>query len=160
MTLLEILALIAGIIGLIGSFVPGIPGPPVSCGGLLLMYLNASKGGGDPISMRLLVIWIVITVAVVVIGYVIPAFFTKLTGGSKYAARGSLIGLFAGALIPPVGMFVGSLIGAFIAEFLFADKGVWKSFVSSIGAFAGFIATTGLNIICSGLMLYYIIAAL
>ena len=159
MLVLAILAVVAGVIGIIGSLFPGIPGPPLSWLGVLLMYFYGRAGKGDPISTKLLLIWLAIVIVVAVVGYIIPSYTTKLTGGSKYASRGAIIGLFAGLFIPPVGMIVGSLLGAFLADFIFEDKGVWASFKASIGAFAGFMCTTGLNIICSGLMMYYIIAA-
>jgi uncharacterized protein YqgC (DUF456 family) len=124
------------------------------------MYFYGKSGKGDPITPKLLLIWLAIVIVVAVIGYVIPSYTTKLTGGSKYASRGAMIGLIAGAFIPPIGMILGSLLGAFLADFIFDDKGVWKSFKSSIGAFAGFMCSTGINIICSGVMMYYIIAAL
>lgn len=159
MIVLAILAVVAGVIGIIGSLFPGIPGPPVAWLGLLLMYFYGRGGNGDPITVKFLIIWLAVVIIVSVLAYVIPSYTTKLTGGSKYASRGAIIGLFAGMFIPPVGMILGSLLGAFLADFIFEDKGVWKSFKSSIGAFAGFMCTTGINIICSGLMMYYIIAA-
>lgn len=160
MIVLAILGILAGVIGIIGSLFPGIPGPPLSWAGLLLMYFYGKSGNGDPISTRLLLIWLAIVIVVAIVGYIIPSYTTKLTGGSKYASRGAIIGLFAGIFIPPIGMIVGSLLGAFLADFIFDDKGVWKSFKASIGAFVGFMCTTGINIICSGLMMYYMIVAL
>ena len=83
--------------------------------------------------------------------------FTKLTGGSKYAGWGALIGLFVGIFLTPVGMILGSLAGAFIAELIVADKDATSSLKSAFGAFLGFISTTGLKLIAAGVMMYYII---
>ena len=117
-TTIAIIAIIAGIIGIIGSIVPGLPGPPLSWVGLLLLYL----WGKEPMTTGFLLLWLAITVVVTIIDYFVPVYFTKLTGGSKYAGWGAMIGLFAGLIIPPVGMIVGSLLGAFVAEFIFAKK--------------------------------------
>ena len=68
-----------------------------------------------------------------------------------------MIGLFAGLIIPPVGMIVGSLLGAFVAEFIFAKKDTFTSLKSSLGAFLGFIFGTGIKIASSGVMMYYIV---
>ena len=158
MTLLAILAIIAAVIGIIGSIVPGIPGPPVSWVGLLLIYLNhGTNAAGDDLSLTLLLVWLGVTIVVTVLDYVVPAFFTRVTGGHKAASVGAVIGLFAGMFIPPVGMILGSLIGAFLADFLIADNGIWGSFKASVGAFIGFLAGTGLKLIASAVMFYYII---
>ncbi len=152
-TTIAIIAIIAGIIGIIGSVVPGLPGPPISWVGLLLLYL----WGKEPMTTGFLLLWLAITVAVTIIDYFVPVYFTKLTGGSKYAGWGAMIGLFAGLIVPPVGMIVGSLLGAFVAEFIFAKKDTFTSLKSSLGAFLGFIFGTGIKIASSGVMMYYII---
>lgn len=152
-TTIAIIAILLGIIGIIGSIVPGIPGPPLSWLGLLLLYL----WGKEPMTTGFLLLWLAITVAVTIIDYFVPAYFTKLTGGSKYAGWGAMIGLFAGLILPPVGMIVGSLIGAFVAEFIFAKKDTFTSLKSSLGAFLGFLFGTGIKIVSSGVMMYYII---
>ena len=161
MTVLAILAVVAGIVGIIGSVVPGIPGPPIGWLGMLLAYIaKGTNGSGDPMSAKLLIIWLVITVIVTILDYVIPAYFTRLTGGSKVAARGAIAGLFIGLFVPPIGIIVGTLLGAFLADFFIEDKGAWASFKSSIGAFLGFLGGTGIKLIASGFMMYYIIVYL
>jgi len=158
MTVLAIIAIIAGVVGIIGSIVPGLPGPPLSWIGLLLVYLgHGTNGSGDEMTLALLFIWLGITILVTVLDYVVPAYFTRVTGGHRAASVGAIVGLFAGMFIPPVGMIVGSLLGAFLADFIFADNGIWGSFKASIGAFIGFLAGTGMKLIASGVMMYYII---
>ena len=158
MSTLAIFAVIAGIIGIVGSIVPGIPGPPISWIGLLLAFFaKGLDAGGEPMTVTALLIWLGVVVAVTILDYVIPAGFTKITGGSKAAATGAIVGLFAGMFLSPVGMVAGSLLGAFIADFFIADRGLWGSFKSSIGAFLGFILGTGLKLIVSGLIMYEII---
>lgn len=159
MSILEIFALLAGIIGIIGSIVPGLPGPPISWVGLLLVYI-AGSDGGHPVTTTALFVWLAVTVFVTILDYVIPAKFTKMTGGSKAASWGAIIGLFAGMFIPPVGMIFGSLLGAFLGELLVADKDAVQSAKASIGVFIGFIIGTGLKLVVDGLMLYYIIVAI
>ena len=111
-----ILAVIAGLIGIIGSVVPALPGPPVAWIGMLLMYLwGGTNGAGDPMSTTTLLIWLGITTAVTVLDYVVPLWFTKLTGGSKYAGWGAAIGLIVGMFVPPIGLIVGTLLGACIS---------------------------------------------
>jgi len=152
-TFIAILAVILGIVGIIGSVVPGLPGPPLSWVGLLLLYF----WGADPMTLRFLLLWLAVTVAVSVLDYVVPGYFTKVTGGSKYGGWGAIIGLFVGLFAPPVGMIAGSLIGAFAAELLFARKDTATSLKSALGAFLGFLFGTGIKLISAGLMMYYIV---
>ena len=151
--MLETFAIIAGVIGILGSILPGLPGPPVSWIGLLLVYL----AGSSEMTTAVLLIWLAITVAVTIMDYVVPSMLTRATGGSKTAGRGALVGLFLGLLYPPIGIFLGTMGGAFLAELLIEDKGKWSSFKASIGAFLGFIFGTGMKLACSGVMMYYII---
>ena len=156
MSILEVLALICAVIGIIGSIVPGIPGPPVSWIGMLAAFF-AVRDGATPMSTTFLLVWLGITTLVTVLDYFIPAWFTRVTGGHKAAATGAILGLIAGMLLTPIGMITGALLGAFLAEFLVENQGVWDSFKASIGAFLGFIFGTGLKLIVSGIMFYYIV---
>ncbi len=157
-----ILAVLAGVIGIVGSVIPALPGPPVSWLGLMILYFwgNGTDGAGDPMSLTFLLVWLGITVAVCIIDYLVPAWFTKLTGGTKAAGRGALVGLLAGMFIPPVGIILGTLLGAFLAELVFADKNGWESAKSALGAFMGFLCGTGIKLIASGMMMYYIVVYL
>ena len=161
-TIIIILAVVAGIIGIAGSILPGLPGPPVSWAGLLILYIwgSGTKGAGEPISTSFLLIWLAITVVVCVIDYVVPAYFTRVTGGSKVAGRGAIVGLIVGMLVPPVGIILGTLAGAFLAEFIVSRKSGWQSTKSAVGALLGFLFGTGIKLIASGLMMYYIIVYL
>ncbi len=157
-----ILAVLAGIIGIAGSVIPGLPGPPISWLGLLILYIwgNGTNAAGDPMSTKFLLIWLVITVIVCVIDYVVPAYFTRITGGSKAAGRGAIIGLIIGMFVPPVGIILGTLAGAFMAEYLVSRKSGWQSTKSAVGALLGFLFGTGIKLMASGLMMYHIIVFL
>ena len=131
---IAIVAVLCGIIGIIGSIAPALPGPPISWVGMLILYFwGGTNGAGETMSLSILLIWLAIVILVTILDYVVPAYFTKLTGGSKYASIGTTVGLIAGLFIPPVGMILGSLLGAFIAELIFAGKSAgFKGTVSLI----------------------------
>ena len=157
-TFFVVIAVILGIVGIVGSVVPGIPGPPLSWLGMLLMYFfGGVNSAGAAMTPKVLFIWLAVTTVVTVLDYVIPVWFTKLSGGSKYAGYGAIIGLFVGLIFPPVGIILGTILGAFIAEFAFAQKGAEVSVKSAFGAFMGFLLTTGLKLLAAGWMLYEII---
>ena len=156
---LIIIAVLLGVVGIVGSVIPGLPGPPLSWVGLLLMFFfGGTNAAGEKMTLTFLLVWLAVTIVVTIVDYIVPAWFTKLTGGSKYASRGAIIGLFAGLIFPlPFGMVVSSLLFAFLFELIFAGKGTGASLKSSFGAFLGFLSGTGIKLISSALMLYYII---
>lgn len=156
MNVMEILALVAAVFGIVGSIVPGLPGPPVSWVGMLLVFF-AEKGTDNPMTLTTLIVWLVITIVVSILDYVVPAWTTRAAGGHKAASTGALIGLVAGIFLTPVGMIAGALLGAFIGELMVTDKGVFAAFKAGLGAFVGFIFGTGLKLITSGIMCYLIV---
>ena len=100
MIVLKIIAVILGIVGLLGCILPVLPGPPLSWVGMLLIFLTGSSG----MSTGLLIAWLVVTIVVSILDYVVPSWVTRKTGGSKTAARGTLVGLFIGLIFfPPLG---------------------------------------------------------
>ena len=110
---ISILAIVAGIVGILGSILPGLPGTPISWVGLLLLYIwgNGTNAAGDPVTTKMLLVWGVVVAVVSVIDYFVPMYFTKLTGGSRHAERGAMVGLILGIIFTPVGMILGSFLG-------------------------------------------------
>ena len=160
MTSLEIFAIICAVLGIIGSIVPGLPGPPLSWVGLLLVFFAGNRGECEPISTTFLLVWLGITTVVTILDYVLPGWFAKSTGGHKEASWGAIIGLFAGMFLTPIGMLAGALLGAFIGEFYFAQQDAMHSVKASLGAFLGFIFSTGMKLIAAGIMAFYIFKAI
>ena len=153
-TLIVILAILAGIIGIAGSILPALPGTPISWVGLLLLFL----WGPEEIPLKTLVIWGIIVVLVSVVDYIVPMYFTKVTGGSRYAERGAMAGLIIGIFLTPVGMILGSFLGAFISELYWGKKDSVGALKAAFGSFLGFITGTGLKTIVAVLILWKIFA--
>lgn len=151
MIALQIIAIVLAVVGIIGSIIPGLPGPPVSWVGMICAYFcKGTDSGGDPMSMTCLIIWLVITIVVTVLDYIVPAYLTKITGGHKAASWGSIIGLFVGLFIPiPFAMLIVSFLGAFVGELLFAKADTWASFKAACGTFLGFLAGTFMKLVVS-----------
>jgi len=157
METLEIFALILGFVGLVGGFLPVLPGPPVSWVALLLIYLTDTQIGIDS---RMLIVWGVVVVVVTVLDYVLPAVFTRLTGGHKAAQHGATIGLVAGMFLTPIGMIAGSFIGAFIGELFTEGQDAFDALKAACGTFFAFILTTGAKVIVSAVILFRIFSAI
>lgn len=154
-TVLIVIAIILAIVGIIGSIVPGLPGPPLSWIGLLLAFLSHKLGGAD-MSLTFVLIWLGVTVIVSILDYTVPAKFTKLAGGSKAGSRGALIGMIIGIFLTPIGMIPCSLAGAFLAEMFQENKTAGQAFKAALGTFAGFLVGTGMKLIVSVTMAFYI----
>lgn len=151
-TLLIILALVCGIVGLLGSVLPALPGAPISYVGLLLL-LPCEEATISNVTLWICGIFLVI---VSVLDYIAPVWLTNLSGGGKQATRGSVAGLIAGLFFfPPWGLILGPFVGAFIGELMeSASKG--KALKVALMSFVGFVLTTGLKIIYSGILLFMI----
>ena len=151
-TIIIILAILAGVVGIAGSIIPGLPGPPISWVGLLLLFL----WGPEEVPTKALLIWGVVMVAVSIIDYVVPMYFTKATGGSRFAERGAMVGLLLGIIFTPIGMILGSFLGAFLSEVYWGKKSAGAALKAAFGSFLGFITGTGLKTIVSVLILWRI----
>ena len=84
-------------------------------------------------------------------------YFTKLTGGSRHAERGAMVGLILGIIFTPVGMILGSFLGAFLMELYYNDKGASQALKAAVGSFLGFITGTGLKTKVSVILMWKII---
>ena len=148
---IDVIAVILALAGIVGCFLPVIPGPPLSWGALLLLYFF----GNGEMSLKFLLIWLGITIVVTILDYVVPAQFTRLTGGSKAAGRGSLVGLLLGLIFfPPWGMIAGAFLGALLAEVFINRSSVADSVKPALGSFAGFFFGTFIKLVASVLMMW------
>ena len=137
---------------------PALPGPPISWVGLLVAFFaRRLADGGNEITRTCLLVWLAVTVIVTIVDYVIPAKFTKLSGGSKAGSWGAMIGLLAGIFFTAVGMIAGCFLGALIGELLFGKREFGASCKAALGAFAGVMAGTGIKLITTVMMMFYII---
>lgn len=151
---MEIIWIILGavfvIAGLIGAFLPIVPGLPLSYFGLVILQLLHA-----PFSITFMLVWLVLGIVFsFVLDNVIPAWATKRSGGSAYGVAGSVVGLIAGLFFPPIGFIVGPLLGAFVGEMISGQKSD-QALRSALGAFAGFMAATGLKVMAAGMIAFY-----
>ena len=148
-----ILAILIGVVGIAGSILPALPGTSFSWIGLFLLYM----WGPQAVPAKVLIIWGVVVMIVSAVDYVVPMLLTKATGGSKYAERGSIIGLLAGIILTPVGMILGSFLGAFLAEMYWGGKEAKLALKAALGSFLGFLLGTGIKTIAACLILWQIV---
>lgn len=143
-TLINILCLILLFLGILGTFLPVLPGLLLSICGLLIY-----KFGTDA-DLPMIYVWAfgILTVASVVLNYVIPAKTNQKYGGTRWGSIGSIIGTIVGIFLPiPLGFLVGMFAGVFIGELLHDSKDINKALKSTKGAFIGFIYGTGFSLV-------------
>lgn len=142
--LIDILCLILLFLGILGTFLPVLPGLLLSICGLLIYKF----GTESDLSMIYIWTFIILTIASVILNYVIPAKTNQKYGGTRWGSIGSVIGTIVGIFIPiPLGFLVGMFAGVFIGELLHDSKDINKALKSTKGAFIGFIYGTGFSFV-------------
>jgi uncharacterized protein len=153
--ILLILGIICMIIGIIGCLVPVLPGPPISFLGIILLHLT--KFG--QFTSAILITFVIVTVLVTILDYIVPIWGTKRFGGSKYGTRGATVGLIIGFFLGPLGIVLGPLIGAFVGEMIFKDD-MSYAFKAGFGSLLGFLTGIGLKLAASFVMTFYFVKEL
>lgn len=150
------LGVVCIIIGLIGAFLPVIPGLPFSYAGLWVLQLS----GAAQFSTFFLVAWGIVVVLVLLLENFIPAYTTKKYGGSVYGVTGSTIGMILGMLFfPPIGFFLGTLVGAFIGEFIYKQD-ITIALKSAWGSFIGFLTGTAIKVTIAAMIAFSFFSAI
>lgn len=137
--------------GIIGCIMPALPGPPLSFAALVLLKFAV----GDFLTVELLIILGVLTLAVSVLDYLIPSWGAKVFGASKYGVWGSFIGMILGIFFfPPLGMIIGLLLGAIIGEVL-AGQNRSAALKAGLGSFLFSLIAMFLKLSLSVVMAFY-----
>ena len=153
--LLQSVAIVCGAVGLLGAVLPALPGPPIAYAGALLLLLCP----GAEVSTTFLVASGIIMLVITVVDYLLPVWFTKMSGGSKESVRGALAGMVLGLFFLPWGLVLGPFLGAFAGEYIACNR-AGKAFKVASASFIAFLVTTMLKIIYGVVILFYIVKAL
>ena len=151
-TFLSIIALLCGIAGIIGSIVPILPGPALAFIGLVCAYF----GSAGTITTSTLWVWGIVTIVVCIMDYILPAYFSRMFGGSKAGMMGATIGIFAGMFMGPIGVIVGPFAGAVLGEMISEHRTLDEALKVGFGSFLSFIVGTGIKLVVTVMMTYYI----
>jgi len=151
---MELLWIILGtffiVVGLAGAFLPVLPGLPFSYAGLLVIHFS----GVVQFTTFFLVAWGIVVVTILILENALPAYTTKKFGGTVYGVTGSTIGMILGMLFfPPLGFFLGTLIGAFIGEMIYKQD-VNIALKSAWGSFIGFLTGTAIKVTVAGMIAF------
>lgn len=149
---LSILAVVFGVVGIIGSVVPIIPGVILSYAGLLCAFF-CSDSLMSPVTVW---IWLAIVAVVSVVDYFLPAYMTRIFGGSRASVVGATIGLVVGLFFTPIGMILGTFLGAVTGELLNDRSDFVRALRAGVGSFLSFIVGTGIKLLTAFGILFYI----
>ena len=113
MSIIEVIVAVLLLVGLAGIVVPVIPGLVVILGALLWWAIDLNTTTG----------WVVLAVAVAflavgtVVKYVIPGRQLKAAGVPRSTLMiGGLVGIVGFFVIPVLGLFIGFVLGVYVAE--------------------------------------------
>ena len=150
---LSIIAIILGLVGLVGAILPVLPGTIISFAGLLCISFTEDSEVG----ITLLVVWGLLSVVVIVMDYILPGYFSKRFGGTKYGSWGATIGTLLGIFLGPVGILLGPFAGAFIGEMIGQKLTTQEALRVGFGSLMSFVVGTGFKLVAGSFMLYHII---
>ncbi len=130
-----VVATILVIVGLVGTVLPALPGVPmVFCGLLLAAWADGFAHVGG-LTLFVLGVLTVITLAIDFIAGVLGA---KKVGASRYAVIGAALGTLLGLFFGLPGLLLGPFVGALAGE-LIAGGTLRKATGVGAGAWLGFL---------------------
>lgn len=143
------LAVLLFVLGAVGCVLP-YPGTLVTLGGCIVWALSR----GEPYPSVWL--WVALA-ALAVFGSFVDTVFSMLGakhfGCSRSAFWCSALGMIIGAFFFPLGLLVGPFLGAFLGEWLLANRSVEDSAKSGAGALLGVLMGVGAKYVIFWLML-------
>lgn len=133
-------------IGTIGCFLPVLPGPPIAYAAL---FLALARGDHSSPGVATLVVAGVVTVAVLVLDWIVPALGAKKFNCSRVGMFGCFVGTVVGLFFLPVGVVAGPFLGALAGELL-SGKPFGRSLKGAFGALLGYACGVALKVACCG----------
>ena len=150
--ILIITGIILNILGIIGIVVPALPGIILNYLALFLLYISR---GEEAIGLSALIMFGLLTLLVALLDYILPLAGTKKLGASRTGIIFAVIGMITGMIFfPPLGIFFGLLIGAFVGE-LIAGKSQSQAFKAGFVTFLGILTSMVVKLMLAVVMTVY-----
>lgn len=132
MTLAVLVAALLVAVGLVGIVVPILPGSILVVAGVLVW--TAAEGGA--LAWSVFAVVAVLVAAGAVVKYVVPGRRLQVAGiPASTQAAGALLGVVGFFVVPVVGLFLGFVLGVYLAELRrVGSSEAWPSTVHSLKA--------------------------
>ena len=132
MTTTDLIAALVIAVGLVGILVPVLPGSILVVGAVL----GWAVAVGEPTAWAVAVIATALVAAGVVVKYVVPGRRLQVAGiPATTQWVGALLGVVGFFVVPIVGLFLGFVLGVYLAELVrVGSKQAWPSTVHSLKA--------------------------
>ncbi len=144
------------LLGVIGTVVPVIPGHVLIFAAALVPWFTLPDHGGLQ-WWGLAALGAGILLAQLV-EFLSGAVGSRWFGGSRWGAAGAFVGGLVGLFFFPIGLFLGPLLGAVLAEWMIAKKEARSATVSGIGSLVGTVAGLAMKVTIALLMAAYLVA--
>lgn len=149
------LTLLLSLIGIAGVVIPVLPGTTLILGAMLVHKWVVPEALGWSAFIWIGAIW-VISILADLAGVLIG---TRMTGGTRWGMAGAGIGTLVGMWFSLRALFFGTILGAIVAEKLFAEKSDKAALLAGLGAAAGFVLSTVARLICAvGMLAIFLLA--
>ena len=139
---------------MLGTLLPVLPGTPII---VLAGIIYGAGTGFEGITITNLVILGIVSLMAEGIEYIFTIIGAKRYGANKIGLIGGIIGMFIGIFtLGPLGIVVGSLVGAVLAEFLTGRK-LEEAFKVGLGSLIGVVGGMIMTFFISIMMSIWII---
>lgn len=160
---IDILIFVCGglvlVVGYVGCVVPVLPGPPIAYIALLLRAIQTD--GTPPLTIKAMIIFAVIAVAVTLFDNIVPIIGARRYGATIWGIVGCIVGMIIGLIFFPffgLGLIIGGILGAAGGELLRGQTRE-QAFKASLGTFLGTLLGVVAKIIVCSLFTFYFIYA-
>ncbi len=128
--------------GVVGAVLPVLPGAPLAFGALLLAKIFHFT----EINWWIIGLFGFLTIAGIILDYIVPIATTKKMGGSKYGIWGLVVGFMVGIIFSPFGfvsIIIAPFFGALIGELIYDRQNHKRAVRAAAGSMIGYFLTSG-----------------
>ena len=112
--IIAVVVIVLWLVWLVGSVLPVLPWPLLGYLGMIILYFFSDTPPTPEAMLR----WLWWMIILTVIDYLLPLWFTKWAGFSRYASWWSVVGAIVWLFVfPPFGLLIGPFVGAYLWEY-------------------------------------------
>ncbi len=132
----------AALLGLAGTVMPFLPGTPIILAGAVLHRLLLP----DVLSWWTIAGLFLFAALAAFVEAAAAATGPRWMGASRWAVGGAIAGFLAGLFFGPPGWILGPILGALLAEMIFARKSIGAASRAGVGAGLGLAAAAAVRV--------------